>query len=304
MISIATLSAAAAALLATGAGAAKAAPAPIQGSFFTEGADPFRWTNQTPIDARPNGRGGFGSAGFYYGDYKGRKLEIKEILVGFGFTPTISAWYARQGVLLKGRAVTSRFDFDADSFGVRWVVEPPKEDKENSLALEFEYLNPEDASARTSNSSATYVGTKNYRLALTAGLRGGLQAQAGYSRIEGVNGERADVMSLVAAKDFDLSTRLVLRAQGHLIGQRISGSVEDVNLEVKPVAFIALGYRLANGLRLESDVTFMPSGTPLAMGRLSGLTSFQIYQPSGPAAGLRRDAFAVSSIRLVYQKGF
>lgn len=305
MIPISTLSAVSA-LLSPNAGATSVAPAfvvvPVQ--FEERPIEPFRWSNPAAIDARPRERGVFANTGFYYGDYRGRKLEMEELVVGASFTPNISAWFSRQEVLLKGRASTSRFDFNASTYGIRWVVRPPREEGGRSLAVEFEAVRPGDATARTVNASATYVKTTTNTFAVTGYLGNDLHAQGSYSRVEGVNGEKGDVFALVGAKDFHLSDRLMFRAQAHVIGQRIEGSVDDVNFEVKPVVFLGLGYRLAKGLRLESDLTFMPSGTPLQAGRLSALTGFQIYRPGGPAAGLRSDAFAVGALRLVAHTSF
>jgi hypothetical protein len=256
------------------------------------------------IDARPRERGAFANVGYYYGDYRGRKLEMEELLVGAAFTPNVSAWFSRQDVLLKGRARTSRFDFNASTYGVRWVVRPPREEGGRSLAVEYEATRPGDARARTANSAATYVKTTTDTFAVTGYLGKDLHVQGAYSRVEGVNGEKGDLFAIVAAKDFNLSDRLTFRAQAHAVGQRIRGSVDNVDFEVKPIVFLGLGYRLAKGVRLESDLTFMPSGTPLVAGRLSSLTGFQIYRPGGPAAGLRSDAFGVGAIRLVAHTAF
>lgn len=306
MVPFSALSAVTAALLVPNAGGASAAPAfvvsPLQ--FEEPQFEPFRWSNPAAIDARPRERGIFANAGFYYGDYRGRKLEMEEVLVGGAFTPNISAWFSHQDVLLKGRARTSRFDYTAKTYGARWVVVPPKEEDGRSLAIEFETVRPDNAHARTVNSAATYVATKNNTFAVTGYLGKDLNVQAAFSRIEGVNGEKGDVIAFVAAKDFRAGDRLMFRAQAHAVGQRVRGSVEDVDFEIKPVVFLAAGYRLAKGVRLETDLTFMPSGTPLAVGRLTSLTGFQIYRPGGPAAGLRSDAFGVGALRLVVHKAF
>jgi hypothetical protein len=305
MIAISALSAAFAALLVPGAGAASAAPAralePVQWD-----ETPVRpgWSSPMAIEARPQPRGVYASTAFYYGDYRGRKLELKEVLVGGAITPNVSAWYSRQDVLLKGRSRSSRFDLNADTYGVRWIVRPPREEDDRSLAVEFEAVRPDTATARTSNARATYIATKNNTFAVTGHLGRALQAQLAYTKVEGVDGEEANVFALVGAKDFALSDRFNVRVQGHLIGQGIRGSIDDVDFEVKPMGYVALGYRIADGVQLETDLTYMPSGTPLAAGRLSSLTSFQIYRPGGPAAGLRRDAFGVGAIRLVVRKSF
>lgn len=304
MVPISTLSAVSA-LLSPNAGATSVAPAfvvaPLQ---FEERVEPFRWSNPAAIDARTRERGVFANVGFYYGDYRGRKLEMEELLVGAAVTPHVTAWFGRQDVLLKGRARTSRFDFNASTYGIRWVVRPPREEGGPSLAVEYEATRPGDAYARTANASAVYVKTKTDSFAVTGYLANELQVQGGYARVSGVNGEKGDIFSLVAAKDFNLSDRLVFRAQAHAVGQSISGSVDDVDFEIKPVIFLGLGYKIAKNVRLESDLTFMPSGTPLAAGRLSALTGFQIYRPGGPAAGLRSDAFGVGAIRLVAHTSF
>ncbi len=305
MTTFSNLSAAVAALLSPGAGAAKAAPASaLPAVQFEEPVTPFRWSNPAAIEARPSARGVFANAGFYYGEFRGRKLELEEVLVGITPTENVTAWFSRQDVLLKGRSRTSRFDVQADTYGVRWVVKPPKDEDDMSLALEFEATRPDTASARTNNAAATYVATKNNRFAVAGAFKGGLIGQLAFTRVEGVNGEEANVYALGAAKDLELSDRFRLRLQGQIIGQNIRNTSDDADMEFKPVGFVALGYRLAKGVFLEGDVTFMPSGTPLSVGRLSALTSFQIYRPGGVAANLREDAFATGSLRLVVRQSF
>lgn len=262
-----------------------------------------RWASPTVFSAGPTSREAFVFGGFYYGDYRGRKSEIAEFTLGGAFNERLSAWYSHQDILLKGRASTSRYRNKSDTFAIRWQLQEAGV-KPYALALEFETVRPTTAVIRTVNSMAEYPAPKVNRIKLVATNRQGIDGQFAFTRIDGVGPEEANLFDFGMGKDISLSDRWALRLQGHVIGQNLRNTVDDKTLEIKPVGYAALSYRLGANAHLETDLTFMPSGTPLAYGHLTGLTAFQIYQPGGIAAGLRKDAFGVGGLRLVWRAKF
>lgn len=262
------------------------------------------WASPMVIDSRPTGRGAFASIGEYFADYRGRKMEMKEILVGAGITPSLAFWISRQEYLIKGRSRTSRFDVDSNSYGAKWVVKPAAEDGQNTLALEFEAVIPGRATARTSSSFAQFNATKNNRFAVDYGFGNGWQSQLGYTNIKGSGSGDANVYSLGAGKDLQLSDRLDLRLQGQLFAQSYTDAVQRVDMELKTMFYGALGYRVANNAKVVIDGALFPGGMPLSSGRFTGLSSFQIYRPGGVAEGLRSDTVGFAALRLVLSARF
>lgn len=260
----------------------------------------IRWANPNIFSAQASAKEFFIGAGVYYGDYRGRKSEFQEVTLGASFNERLTAWYSHQDILLKGRASTSRYRNDADIFGIRWLLQEAGV-KPYGLAVEYETVRATTAKVRTSNSAAEYPAPSVNRFKFIATNRKGIDAQFAFTRIDGVGPEEANLFDFGVGKDLVVSERWTLRLQGHLIGQNIQNTIDEKALEIKPVAYAALAYRLGPNLHLETDLTFMPAGTPLAFGRLTGLTAFQIYQPGGIAAGLREDAFGVGAIRLLWR---
>lgn len=259
------------------------------------------WSNPSVLSTKVQPRGRiFAAESFYYGEYRKRKLELSELMVGYGVTHDVSVWAARQKVLLKGRS-GGRYRNSSNNFGFKYVIRAQNEGHANGLAIDIEHVAPDDATATSGGSEITYPAVKVNTLALTASTKKGLLGQISYSNVDAEGNTRGDVFGFTVGQDYT-SGRLRYQLQAQAIGQHIANSLENVGLEVKPVFFGAVSYRLANSLRLESDLTFMPSGTPLYSGRLTSLSAFQIYRPTGPAADLRRDAFGYGSIRLMYHK--
>lgn len=263
----------------------------------------IRWGNPNIFFAQRVPKEFFISGGFYYGDYRGRKSEIEEITFGASFAERWSVWYSHQDILLKGRAQTSRYRNDSEIFGARWLLQEAGV-KPYGLAVEYETVRSTSAKVTTGNAGAVYPAPDVHRFKVIATTRKGVDGQLAFTRVVGVNDEEANLVDLAVGKDLTLSTRWNVRLQGHLVGQNLRNTVEEKTLEIKPVGYAALAYRFGKGAHIESDVTFMPSGTPLAYGRLTGLTSFQIYQPGGVAAGIRSNAFAVGAVRLVWRSRF
>ncbi|WP_227624982.1 hypothetical protein [Fimbriimonas ginsengisoli] len=274
------------------------------GSDFYLPTEGIRWTSPMAIDARPVARGAFASVSEYFSSYKGRKLEMSEIVVGAAVDERISFWVSRQSYLVKGRSSTSRFRVNANSYGAKWVVRPPNEFDRSSIALEFETVKPETAVAVTNSASATFGATRNNRFAVDYGFGNGLQTQLGFSSIKGAGTGDARIFTLGVGKDLSLKPNLDLRLQGEIAGQWYTDTVETVNGQFKPVLYAALGYQTSKAIRIELDGSLFPSGMPLESGRFTGLSSFQIYRPGGVAEGLRTDAIGFGSLRLVLSGKF
>lgn len=263
-----------------------------------------QWSLPYAFDANLRPRGGFASVGGYYATYKGRKMEMREIIAGVDITDAVRVWVGSQAYVVKGRQSTSRFHVSDDLYGVRWVVKPAKEAGDPSIALEFQATIPGTARATVGNSSATYNATKNNSFAVDYGLPSGLQTQLSYTSVKGAALGDANVFGLGAAKDFSLKDKLTLRVQGTLIGQSYTDAVEHVDLELKPVLYAAVGYEAVKGIRLEGDATVLPAGVPLGGTHFQGLSGFEIYRPGGVAGELRNNFVAFASIRLVFHSKF
>lgn len=266
-------------------------------------AERIRWANPNVFYAQRVPKEVFASTGFYYGDYRGRKSEIQELTLGASFADRWTVWYSHQDILLKGRSQTSRYRNDSEIFGVRWLLQEAGV-KPYGLAVEYETVRSTSAKVTTSNSTAVFPAPDVNRVKIIATTRKGIDGQIAFTRIDGVNDEEANLFDLGLGKDFALSSRWNMRIQGHVIGQNLRNTLEEKTLEIKPVAYAALAYRLGPNAHLETDLTYMPSGTPLAYGRLTGLTSFQIYQPGGVAEGIRSNSFGVGAVRLLWRSKF
>jgi len=262
------------------------------------------WSIPYAFDANLRPRGGFASVGGYFATYKGRKMEMREIIAGVNITDAIQVWAGSQAYVLKGRQSTSRFHLSDNLYGVRWVVKPAKEAGDPSIALEYQATIPDTARAVVGNSSATFNATKNNFFAVDYGLPSGLQTQLSFTSVKGSGDGDASVFGLSGAKDLALKDKLTLRVQGSLVGQSYTDVVQHVGFEVKPVVYAALGYEAAKGVRLEGDATFMPAGIPLGGTHFQGLSSFEIYRPGGIAGEIRNNFVAFASLRLVFHGKF
>jgi hypothetical protein len=261
----------------------------------------MRWANPNAFSAvAPATREAFVSAGFLYGEYDGRKAELEEFTVGGMPTENLLLWYTHLDTLIKGRNKGSRFRTDSDALGARYYLRPLQEGRP-ALAVELEGVWASTGRAVITNAFATYPGPKSYSLRLLGSMANGYDGLAGFTTVDGPTGYSANAYEVAVGRDLDVSYRWKARLQGHLVGQSIDRIGEGVNFEIKPVLYGALALRLNDRSNLEFDLTFMPSGTPIANGRLTGLNSFQIYELTGPAAGIREDAFGLATLRLTYR---
>lgn len=276
-----------------------AATAPVQ--FGEPPVEDTAWTNPSILGTmlRPRTRV-FAAETFYYGEFKGRKLELNEFMFGLSATADVSLWTSRQNVLLKGRS-GGRYRNDSQQYGIKWLLKAASPTHKTGVALDFESVRPESATATSGGAEITYPKVKVDAISLTGSNANGLMGQLLYANVDANDSTRGQVLAFAVGRDYQRG-RLRYQLQAQAVGQHITNSIDDVNFEIKPIFTTAASYRLTGGLRLESDLTLMPSGTPLWGGRLTPLTSFQIYRPSGVAADLRREAFGYASLRLMYHK--
>lgn len=260
------------------------------------------WGNPFIFDAKQRPNGPMASVAGYYADYRGRKMEVKELTVGYTFSERYTLWYGLQNFLVKGRASTSRFRLDADMFGIRAVLIPVTGES-GGLAIEYQGTRPSKGTATAVSggglNTAIYNAPKIDTIALDGSDTHGYDAQLSITSVDSAGGS-GTVVGFGLAREFRLSPRAQLRAQGQLLGQSYTDVVEHVNLELKPVLYGAVGYDASRNFRLEADATLMPSGVPLASGSFSSLGSFQLYRPGGAAEGLRHNIVGFASLRLLY----
>lgn len=267
----------------------------------------IRWSNPAAFSAQPTERDVFTSAGFYYGEHKGRKAEISEFTLGAGITPRLGVWYAHHDVVLKGRSSKSRFRTKSDTYGIRYLLQEVGV-KPLGIAVEYEtnQADPARATQATSGGSSLIqypAPTVNSFRVITSN-RKGVDNLFAYTRIEASGGLHADVLDLGIGRDKVISEKWTLRVQGHLVAQNFRGLKSEVSGEIRPVLYTGLAYRVSPNAQVETDLTFMPNGTPLAWGRLTSLTGYQLYEPSGVAEDLRKDAFGVFGLRVMLRKTF
>jgi hypothetical protein len=253
------------------------------------------WDTLGVIDARPKGRGFFGYAGEYYSELDGRKMQMSELVAGLGVTDSLSVWYAKQQYLLFGHHAGSRFRLGDNSYGAKWTFKTPTVENETSWALEFEVFQPGSATAVTGSSSETFQATKNITAALDFGTDHDFQYQLAYASVKGAVIGSASVFALGMGKDLNLGPKLKhfqARLQAQIIEQSYTDVDQHISAEFKGVAYGAIGYDMTNSWRLEADGSLFPKGMPLADGRYTALSSFQIYRPGGAAENLRSDTVA------------
>lgn len=270
----------------------------------------LHWQSLAVIDARPKGRGLFGYAGESYSQLNGRKMELSELALGWGITNDVSIWYVKQHYLLLGHSV-GRFRLGVDTYGAKWTFKHPTVADESAAALEFEIFRPGTAFASTSDShgvsTENFESTQDYTVAFDYGTDHDLQMQLSYAKVQGAITGSADIVAFGVGRDLKLGPRIKdvqIRLQAQVVEQTYTDALETVDFELKPVVYGAIGWDMAKTVRLEGDGSLYPKGMPLADGRYTGLSSFQIYRPGGVAENLRSDTVAFASIRLMYHVKF
>lgn len=238
----------------------------------------------------------------FYGDWHGRRIEMKEELLGIAPIERAYLWYAKQQYVLKGRT-GSRAYLDADTFGGRVLVKDPDETGAGGIALQLEFIKPGSANIFSGSSAAIYPGTRDWSFGLI-GSQSQFDYQVQYTNVKVNTGsDHADVLNVGLGRNFGEGSRFVARAQAELVGQRVRTPF-DRSTSIKPVLYLAAQFQVAQGLNLVADVTAMPSGVPYAYGRLTPLTSLFVYNPGQPVDRLKSEAFAIGSLRLEYNWKF
>jgi hypothetical protein len=264
--------------------------------------DLTQWASPAIFSARPAKKGAQLSFGQIYAALEGRTLEAKEAILSFVPDEKLMVWFSRQDYVAKGRSAKSRFRLTADTYGFRYLVHAD-EDGGNGTALQVEAFRPSSADALTGGGTATFFATKNVSYAIIHSDDKN-DYQLGYTSVRGAATGKSDVLDLAAGRTMQLKENLKARLQAHVIGQSLKGNGFNKNLELRPVLFGALSYNAAPWLSIEGDLSVMPFGMPIAGGRLTPMTSFQIYNPGGAVAGLREKFVAVGSIRLLLHTRF
>jgi len=280
-------------------GAAFAAPTVALGQFESS-ADKTDTVDPSAISAKPLTYGVFIAPSLTYASIDKRSLEVREVLVGAQPFPSLSLWYARQNYLLKGRS-DGRARLNSADYGLRWIFKGGKSAGEPAWAFQFQAVIPDDLISTKSTSTAIYYPTKINvgSVSYYDGRRVTLQAL--YGNIKGHASGTGDLGGAGASAEWPLMDKWTGRAQGQLMFQYWKGAEtgHKPGLEVKPVLSTGVSYHFMPWLALEGDVTVMPMGLPLVAGRLTGLGSFLLYQPGGPAADLRSKPLGYATLRLV-----
>lgn len=285
------------------AGAVLAAPATV---FGQDDSDSFRtsWSSPWTITAKSPADKVFVSLGESYGSLSGRTFQLSEALIGFTPTDGLTLWFAPQNYFLKGHT-SGRLHLVSNDYGVRYVIKKPTATDAKSWAIQYEGVSPSTADVTTSSSSATYLSTQNNIVSGDYSDGDGFSAQALYGNVRGHSSGNANVFGLGAAGEW-AAANATLRVQGQLVGQSWSGADTGtrVNLEVKPILEGTVAYRFLPWASLEGGITFFPSGVPFVSGETTGLSSFLLYEPGGPAADLRHDRFGYGTLRLLIGRKF
>jgi hypothetical protein len=258
----------------------------------------FGWAQPSIFNSRRFEKGAKLSLTQYYASLSSRTLEGQEGLLSFSPDEKLMVWYAKQTFLAKGRFASSRFRVDIDTYGARYIINEPDEAGLGGTAVQLEFFRPGTASVRTAGGNVDYFATKN--VAVSAMHNDDHNDYLlSFTDVRGAGSGKGQALDAGAGRTFTPKENLDARLEGHLVGESLKGNGLNVSLEVRPVLYGALSYHAASWLSIEGDVSVMPAGMPIAGGRLTGLTSFQIYNPGGPAQGLRTNFVALASLRLL-----
>jgi hypothetical protein len=265
--------------------------------------DLARWASPSIFTARVQERGARLSLGGYYSSLEGRSVEAKEAILSFVPTEKLLLWFSKQDYVAKGQRAKSRFRMNADSYGLRYTFNAPDEYGGDATALQFEIARPSDADAFTNGGGGTFFATKNWNIALIHS-KGRDDYELGYWNVKGAGSGDSNVFDLAWGRSLWWKERLKARMQGHLVAQTLSGNGFNNKAELRPVLFGAVSYDAASWLSVEGELAAMPFGMPVAGGRLTPFTSFQIYNPGGAVANLRTKFVAVGALRLLFHTRF
>ena len=268
-----------------------------------------KWSDPSLLTARLMNERFVIKGGETLATYNGRTIEVNELFVGGKPIDHLFVWFSRQNFLVKGRSTGSRLRSTASSYGFRYAFNEPSEDERAGWAFQYEAVKPGDSTSTVINpggsSSVTYSPTKNDVLTVIRDDINGESYWLSYAMVKlGAGAGSADVYTLGYGRDLQWGAKTSVRLQANAIAQRWSGPATNNVFEIKPVFSATLEHRLGGGLSFEAEGTLLPTGMPMAYGRLTGLSSFLLYEPGGAADGLRKDFLGFATFRLVYKGSF
>jgi hypothetical protein len=238
----------------------------------------------------------------YYSAFRGRTLELREGMLTVAPSEKMMFWYAKQDVLAKGRSATNRFRTSADSIGARVMLSEPSDLRRIGNALQFEYYTTGLGHASTRTSDIWYPGTRTVTASYIHS-RDEWDYKGSYTNIA-AGGNRGHALGGSVGRSYELGSNLDGRLEGHLLVEHQRFTNGRNSWSARPYVSGTLNYAPASWLTLEGDLSVMPFGMPLAPGRLTGLTSFQMYNPGGVVAELRNNLVAVGSLRVMFHLRF
>lgn len=258
-----------------------------------------QWSDTFIIDARPHAPGVSLTGGEYFATFEGRRFQLKEAQLNAYIGNSLTLYYGKQDFHLEGRSQSSRFNLYADTYGGKYILHTPDEDNDYALAIEAQFVRPGDADGRSGNSQEVFAATQDYAFAVDCGTSKGPQAQLGYAYVKTRSHLWGSVYSAGIGQDTRWPGRAQVRLQGHLSFQKYSDAVESKSFEPKISLYAGIGYDSAKHLRFEADGSLFPIGIPLASGRYTGLSSFELYRPPGVAGEIRNKVVGFGAIRAV-----
>jgi len=276
----------------------------VQANADEDAKAPYHWLSPSVIRAGLVDPGLSISAGEAYATYQGRTFSMKTLQANLAITDAIELFYGKQYVLAKGRSSTSRFDVADDFYGARVVVVRPTSENSTSVALQYEAMRTDTASAVQGGNSETFNSPQInlYSVNVQDAHTNQYQFMYGTVRVPGTGD--AKTYSIGAGKDFWLSNSLAARLQLNLVDQSYTIPGESSNFQVKSIAYGALAYTPTPWLALIGDLTVLPNGIPFSGGDFTGISAFEVYAPGGIVDDLRTSFVAFGSLKLVLHGKF
>lgn len=246
------------------------------------------WRDASHLVAKVPSDRFFIKGGLTFANYQGRSIEPKEWTIGAVPFDNLFVWFGRQTFFVKGRSAGSRLTTSADSYGGRYVF-PGKSEDDPSWAVQYEAVRPNDAISVSGGATVTYFGPGVQTYTVLYSPNDGVTFSGAYTGVKGLAGEFGDVYGITYGHDHRVGEhgRLLMQATG--IFQRWSSLVSSDNKDLRLALTATYQHDLTKNVAGELEFTALPFGMPLAYGRLTGLSSFLVYEPGGATDGLRRD---------------
>ena len=274
------------------------------GTTYAQGrAEASQWTNPYYLIAGTPADKFTITGGEVYSSLHGRAIESRNGLATLSPIDNVMFWYGVQSNVVKGHASTSRLHASSNTMGIRWVYSPARYASDPSWAIQFEKVTPGVAESHTSSSSETFNPTKNFAVSLIHGTGTGSNFAIGYANVKGAASGNADVATLTyGTENGSDSSGIYMQAQA--IGQRWTGPATSDVVEVKAMFTLCYRMELVSHVDFSLEGTYFPFGLPMSAGSVTGLSSFLIYEPGGPADGLRKDQVGFAAARITWKQHF